>query len=136
MNMLVSTAAMGPATAVYANQSAFDTIKKDLTTILGLYRVLAARRPNLVVARKDLDKVASTVANLLTVVEFKDDLRDRDDRPANRVDNDDSSASSTREYRYRSGSGRLSVRSIRLIGGLLAAVCVSIFGAFKKLRGL
>lgn len=38
------------AGAVYANQSAFDTIKQDLTTILGLYRVLAARRPNLVVA--------------------------------------------------------------------------------------
>ena len=38
------------AGAVYANQGAFDTIKRDLTTILGYYRVLAARRPNLVVA--------------------------------------------------------------------------------------
>jgi hypothetical protein len=38
------------AAQVLANQSAFDKLQLDLTTILQQYRILAARKPNLVIA--------------------------------------------------------------------------------------
>lgn len=90
----------------------------------------------LVVAPKDVDRMRPTFRNILSLVEFNDEISDDDSSLGDRAGSYGSSASGPGAGRYATSRMlRQPRQSARLIGGIVFALISAAIGGYRKLRG-